>query len=204
LLGSIAERGIEEPLEGVDTPEGRFLLNGFKRRRCALKLGIASVPYVSLGAEEATGIVNLMRVSTDTSMGILEQARFILDLLTIHGMNVAEVAGKLSRSKAWVSMRRGLLQEMSLEIQAILFRGAFPVYCYMYTLRPFRRMNAVPPDRTLHEGSGREAIECAGDRTLGAGLLPWVEPTPGSDRRRQAGLVAGPIEKRPRGPGRVQ
>jgi hypothetical protein len=147
LLGSIAERGIEEPLEGVDTPEGRFLLNGFKRRRCALKLGIASVPYVSLGAEEATGIVNLMRVSTDTSMGILEQARFILDLLTIHGMNVAEVAGKLSRSKAWVSMRRGLLQEMSLEIQAILFRGAFPVYCYMYTLRPFRRMNAVPLER---------------------------------------------------------
>ena len=26
LLASIAERGIEEPLEGVDTPEARFLL----------------------------------------------------------------------------------------------------------------------------------------------------------------------------------
>ena len=35
LLASIAERGIEQPLEGVDTPAGRFLLNGFKRARCA-------------------------------------------------------------------------------------------------------------------------------------------------------------------------
>lgn len=142
LLASIAQRGIEEPLEGVDTPEGRFLLNGFKRYRCANKLGIQCVPYLSLGQEEATGIVNLMRVSSDKALGILEQARFLVDLLTIHGLSVAEVAETLSRSKGWVSMRRGLLDEMSEPIQRILFRGAFPVYSYMYTLRPFRRMNS--------------------------------------------------------------
>ena len=45
LLASIAERGIEDPLEGVDTPGARFLLNGFKRYRCAKKLGIHAVPY---------------------------------------------------------------------------------------------------------------------------------------------------------------
>lgn len=143
LMGSIAQRGIEEPLEGVDTSECRFLLNGFKRYRCAKKLGIACVPYSSLGQEEATGIVNLMRVSADKALGILEQARFIVDLVTLHGMSVAEVAETLSRSKAWVSMRRSLLDEMSQEIQQILFRGAFPVYCYMYTLRQFRRMNSI-------------------------------------------------------------
>jgi len=142
LLASIAERGIEEPLGGVDTPAARFLLDGFKRCRSAKKLGIDCVPYVSLGAEEATGILNLMRVSTDKGLGILEQARFVVDLLTIHGMNMAEVAQTLSRSKGWVSMRRRLLDEMSPAIQAILFRGAFPVYSYMYTLRPFMRMNA--------------------------------------------------------------
>ncbi len=64
LRASIAERGVEKPLEGVDTPEARFLLNGFKRQRAAKKLGIDCVPYVSLGAEEATGILNLRRVST--------------------------------------------------------------------------------------------------------------------------------------------
>ncbi len=149
LLASIAERGIEEPLEGVDTSAARFLLNGFKRYRCARKLSIECVPYVSLGAEEATGILNLMRASTDKGLGILEQARFVADLVTIHGMSVAEVAQTLSRSKGWVSMRRSLLHQMSPAIQEILFRGRFPVYAYMYTLRSFMRMN----------GGGREQVE---------------------------------------------
>lgn len=143
VMASIAERGIQEPLEGIDTPKGRFLVNGFKRYRSAKKLGIYCVPYVSLGDEEASGILKLMRVSTDNALGILEQAKFIVDLVSIHGMSVAEVAQTLSRSKGWVSMRRSLLDEMGQEIQMILFRGTFPVYCYMYTLRQFRRMNSV-------------------------------------------------------------
>lgn len=147
LLASVAERGIEEPLEGVDTSEARFLLNGFKRQRSAKKLGIGCVPYVSLGQEEVSGIVNLMRASTDSTLGILEQARFLNDLLTIHGMSVTEVAQTLSRSKGWISMRRRLLEEMSPAIAEIIFRGAFPVYSYMYTLRPFMRMNSVTKDQ---------------------------------------------------------
>ena len=146
LLGSIAQRGIEEPLEGVDAADGHILLNGFKRYRCAKKLDIRCAPYQSLGAEEATGILNLMRVSTDKSLGILEQAKFIMDLVTIHGLSAAEVAETLGRSKGWVSMRRSLLQEMSGDIEQLLFRGAFPVYAYMYTLRAFRRMNGIGQD----------------------------------------------------------
>ncbi|RPI79562.1 MAG: chromosome partitioning protein ParB, partial [Planctomycetaceae bacterium] len=140
LLASLAARGIEEPLQGVDTTSGRFLLNGFKRYRCARKLGIQSVPYESLGEEEAAGIVRLMRTSRDQALGILEQARFVVDLLTLHELSLSEVAELLSRSKAWVSMRRGLLEEMGEPIQRILFAGAFPAYSYMYTLRPFSRM----------------------------------------------------------------
>ena len=60
LRASIAERGIEKPLEGVDTPEARILLQGFKRYRSAKKLGIQVVPYVSLGDEEATANLNAM------------------------------------------------------------------------------------------------------------------------------------------------
>ncbi len=82
LLASIAERGIEEPLGGVDTSAARFLLDGFKRCRSAKKLGIDCVPYVSLGEEEATGILNLMRASTGKGLNILEQARFVVDLVS--------------------------------------------------------------------------------------------------------------------------
>jgi hypothetical protein len=143
LLASIAERGIEQPLSGVDTPQGRFLLNGFKRYRCAEKLGIESLPYTSLGPEEAEGIARLMRGAKDKTLSIIEQAKFVGCLLTNHDMSLADVAETLSRSKAWVSMRRDLLKEMSEPVQTILFRGTFPAYSYMYTLRPFMRMNGV-------------------------------------------------------------
>ena len=144
LLASILERGIERPLHGVGPPGGRqLLLDGFKRLRCAKKLGLSCVPYMSIATEETGGILSLMQEATQSSLGILEQAKFVTDLLTIHGMDLAEVAQKLGRSKGWVSMRRGLLEEIRLPVQQILFRGGFPVYCYMYTLRPFRRMNGV-------------------------------------------------------------
>jgi ParB/RepB/Spo0J family partition protein len=146
LLASIAERGIQEPLAGVDTPRGRVLLDGFRRYRCATKLGLECVPYVSLGEEEATGIAHLMRAAKSQTLSLLEQAKFVVELLTTHDMSVADVAEMLSRSKAWVSMRRGLLKELSPAVQEILFRGAFPAYSYMVTLRPFMRMNGVGRD----------------------------------------------------------
>lgn len=145
LLSSIAQRGIDQPLQGVDTGEGRLLLNGFKRHRCAQKLKIHCVPYVSLGQEEASGIIQLLRGAKQHALSLLEQARFVTDLLTLHGLSVAEVAETLARSKGWISMRRSLLGEMSPTIQELLFRGDFPVYAYLYTLRRFRRMNGVAP-----------------------------------------------------------
>jgi hypothetical protein len=143
LLASIAQRGIEEPLEGVDKDERILLLNGFKRYRCARRLGIGKAPYASLGQDEALGIMNLLRVSNDRSLGILEQARFLDELRRLHKMTVAEMAAELSRSKAWVSMRLGLIGEMSEKVRHEIFSGRFPIYAYMYTLRQFMRMNGI-------------------------------------------------------------
>lgn len=143
LLASIAQRGIEEPLEGVDGPAGSILLNGFKRYRCALKLGIRMAPYAALGEDEAQAIMNLLRVSNTKSLTILEQAGFLDELRRLHRMSVAEIAEALSRSKSWVSMRTGLMGEMSPRVREQIFSGAFPIYPYMYTLRQFMRMNGV-------------------------------------------------------------
>lgn len=143
LLASIAQRGIEEPLEGVQLQDASILLNGFKRYRCARKLQLRSVPYASLGDDEVAGIMNLLRISNNRALSILEQAAFIDELSTTGHLSVAEIAKELSRSKSWVSMRLGLISEMSAPIRAKLFSGAFPVYSYMYTLRPFMRMNGV-------------------------------------------------------------
>jgi len=143
LLASIAERGIEEALEGVDAAGASILLNGFKRYRCASKLRIRMAPYASLGEDEAAAIVTLLRIANDRSLTILEQARFIEELRKRNAMSVADIAGRLSRSKSWVSMRLGLMAEMSGAVREKLFSGGFPVYPYMYTLRQFMRMNGV-------------------------------------------------------------
>ena len=147
LLSSIAERGIEEPLEGVKVQDCYVLLNGFKRYRCARKLQIHTVPYASLGQDEVIAILNLLRISNNRALGILEQAAFIDELKHTRNLSVAQLAHELCRSKSWVSMRLTLLAEMSATVRAQLFSGAFPVYAWMYHVRPFMRMNGVSPDQ---------------------------------------------------------
>lgn len=143
LLSSIAERGIEQPLEGVEAGEVSVLLDGFKRYRCARKLGQATAPYTSLGEDEVTGILKMLRPREAKSLNILEQARFVDELAVGHAMSVAEMAAELSRSKGWVSMRLGLIAQMSEAVSKELFAGRFPVYAYMSVVRPFMRMNGV-------------------------------------------------------------
>jgi hypothetical protein len=147
LLASICQRGIETPLEGAEVAGRSILLNGFKRYRCARQLQIGVVPYVALGPDEAASILTLLRRSQQQSLSILEQARFVEELQSVRQMRVAEIAAELSVSKAWVSMRLGLMKEMSERVRAELFKGAFPVYAYMYTLRGFMRMNGIKPDQ---------------------------------------------------------
>ena len=143
LLLSILEKGIRDPLCGIDTEPSRILLDGFKRYRCAKKLGLSIVPYRSLGADEVSGIIELIRMSNATSLGILEQAKLIDELKSVHHMSVSEIARLVDKSKGWVGMRVGIIGQMSPVVMGKIFDGKFPVYAYMYTLRPFIRMNGV-------------------------------------------------------------
>ena len=143
MLLSILEKGIRDPLCGIDNEQGRILLDGFKRYRCAKKLRVGIVPYRSLGNDEVTGIVEMIRMSNATSLGILEQAKLMDELKSVHHMSVSEIAGLVDKSKGWVGMRVGLIGQMSPLVMGKIFDGKFPVYAYMYTLRPFIRMNGV-------------------------------------------------------------
>lgn len=143
LLGSILENGIRDPLQGVDIKGRHILLDGFKRYRCAVKLGIGIVPYTSLGDDEACGLITLLRTSNAKSLSILEQARLIDELQSVHQMTTAGIAGLLEKSKAWVSVRAGIIRQMSPTVATHIFAGRFPVYSFMYTLRLFMRLNSV-------------------------------------------------------------
>ena len=144
LINSVLNHGIREPLEGVTPVNGpKILLNGFKRVRCAKKLKIGVVPWYSLGKDEAVGMLELLRRSTTKPLTILEQARLIDELQGVHAMGTADIALLLEKSKAWVSVRSGIMVDMSECVKAAIFDGRFPAYAYLYILRPFIRINAV-------------------------------------------------------------
>ncbi len=146
LQAQILARGIENPLAGIDRPSGKVLLDGFKRYRCARKLKIELIPYVSVGENDASGILTILKEPAQKRMGILEEAQFLRELQSEHGMSIAELACSLSRSKGWVSMRLNLLNGLSDTVYEKIFSGAFPAYCYMYILRKFMRMNEGSSD----------------------------------------------------------
>jgi hypothetical protein len=143
LMLSILQNGVRDPLQGIDTAQSRILLDGFKRYRCAKKLGIGMVPYRSLSNDEPLGMIELIRMSNAQSLSIMEQARLIDELKRVHRMSVSQIAGLVERSKGWVGMRAGLIEQMSPLVVRKIFDGKFPVYAYMYTLRRFIRMNGV-------------------------------------------------------------
>jgi hypothetical protein len=70
-------------------------------------------------------ILGLLKLSNNRTLSILEQAAFIAELKNVRRLNVAEIAAELSRSKSWVTMRLGLMAEMSAKVRQQLFTGAF-------------------------------------------------------------------------------
>jgi predicted transcriptional regulator len=145
LLQSILQHGIREPLQCVqgDGVKSYILLDGFKRLRCSYKLRLHMVPVVSLGTDEVACILQFIRLSAERSLSTLEQAHFVDELHTRYGLRVSDIAGRLERSKAWVSVRLGILEEMSEVVREAVFSGRFPVRSYMYTLRQFTRVNGI-------------------------------------------------------------
>ena len=143
LLAAIAREGIREPLVGVIRDTIPILLDGFKRTRCARTLHLHVVPFASWGGDEVAGILKLLRADRQHALSLLEQARFVDELHREGGSSPTDIAQQLDRSPAWVTVRLGLLRELSPVVRDALFAGAFPVYAYLYTLRPFRRLKTV-------------------------------------------------------------
>lgn len=147
LLGSIQQHGLQEPLCGADPGTEHILLDGFKRLRCVRSLGVKIVPYIALSQDQAQAIMRLLRPEQPQSLTILEQARFVDELHSQYQLSLSDIAQHLSRSKGWVSLRLGLCEELSAGVREKLFAAQFPAYAYLYTVRPFMRINKLPPER---------------------------------------------------------
>ncbi len=143
LLCSLAQEGVRDALLGVLCDGRPVLLDGFKRLRCAQKLGIHHVPFRSLGDDEGAAIIALMRLANAQSLSFVEQAYLIDELRRVHRLTVGEIARRLEKSSAWVSVRLGLTTELTPLIAEKIMSGAFPMHAYLQSVRPITRVNKV-------------------------------------------------------------
>jgi hypothetical protein len=141
LQTSIMEQGIVEPLCAVELGNAeRVLLDGYKRYRSAVRLQIKSVPVTLWDGDAAVGLLKLLRFSSGSRMTAIEEAGLVDELHRVHLLSAVEIASRLERSAAWVSLRLGLIHGLRDDVRESLFSGRFPVRSYLYSLRRFTRV----------------------------------------------------------------
>jgi hypothetical protein len=147
LLESIRLSGISTALVAIsDTSRQRpVLIDGFKRCRCAGKLGIDIVPLQSIDADVKTGLLLFLRQCRQQGLTDLEYATLIDHLHKSHAMSLSAIASFLGCSVAWVSLRHRLLEQMSQTVRCLILSGKLPLRCWMYAIRPFTRVKGVDP-----------------------------------------------------------
>jgi hypothetical protein len=148
LLSSIIENDIQEPLQVVleEHSERPLLLDGFKRYRCAKKLGMGTVPVAYLGNDVVFGFLSILRRDGTSDISTIEQATLIEELHTRYGLSIYTIANHLGRSPSWVSMRLGIVEEMSSFVRHKIMSGTFPARVYLYVIKGFTRVNKIPED----------------------------------------------------------
>jgi ParB/RepB/Spo0J family partition protein len=150
LLDSVAREGILDPLyiAGRDDTQRYLLLDGFKRYRCARKLGMGMVPAECVADDVATGIVTFIRRNEyGCGITVLEQASLIEELHRRCAMSIYDIAQRLDRSPSWVSMRLGILDDLTPLVREKILSGAFPVRAYLYGIKGFTRVNNIGKER---------------------------------------------------------
>lgn len=116
MLASVVAKGIREPIQVREIKEGDnagkyCLVNGLHRYTCAKRAGLETIPanILDIGEAEALEdqiITNIQRVDTKP----VEYAKQLKRILALHPlMTMAELAGKIFQSSAWISERFNLL-----------------------------------------------------------------------------------------------
>ena len=94
---------------------------------------------------------------------------------------------------------------MSPAVREILFRGRFPVYAYMVTLRPFMRMNGVDAQEIEHfvQSLAGKKLSVRELELLAHGYFRGTTPLRESHRAGQLEVVARATADRSRGEAKV-
>ena len=183
LIASLAATGQHAPVIVLrampPAVSGSYvLLDGYKRERCAKRLGWAALSALCWDLEELDALIfcGLLRGSEKESA--LEQGWLLRELQERFGLGLEELGRRFGRSPSWVSRRLGLIKELPGQIQEGVRQGQIVPHGAMKYLVPLARANRKDCVR-LYDGISAHGLS---SRQMGRLYNAYIS---GNDRTRE-------------------
>ena len=163
LLSSLSEGGQQVPIVVLGETVRPVVLDGYKRVRCAARLGwdVMRATVWELPECEALFLERLMHGASRESA--LEQGWFLCALRERFGLPCEELARRFDRSLSWVSRRLGLVGQLPEAIQEGVRKGRIVPHAAMKYLLPMARATACRMAGAGQVPRGRRKWGCAND-----------------------------------------
>jgi ParB family transcriptional regulator, chromosome partitioning protein len=125
---SIRSTGQLQPLILLKNDDGYHIIDGIKRYRAALEIGLEELQSLVFEVDMAMAKAMILHYNRhSSSLTMYEQGLIVRSLIHDHGMSQREVARVLHQSHSWVCRRLSLIEKLLPEVQDALRMGSITV-----------------------------------------------------------------------------
>ena len=128
MTTSMRSTGQLQPLILLKNDDGYHIIDGIKRYRSALELGIQELQSLVFEVDVAMAKAMILHYNRhSSSLTMYEQGLIVRSLIHDHSMCQREVAKALRQSHSWVCRRLSLIEKLLPEVQDALRMGSITV-----------------------------------------------------------------------------
>jgi ParB/RepB/Spo0J family partition protein len=125
---SVRSTGQLQPLILLKNEDGYHIIDGIKRYRAALELGLQALQSLVFEVDMVMAKAMILHYNRhSSSLSMYEQGLIVRSLVQDHGMSQKEVARVLRQSHSWVCRRLSLVEKLLPEVQDALRMGEITV-----------------------------------------------------------------------------
>lgn len=125
---SMRSTGQLQPLILLKTDDGYHIIDGIKRYRAALELGLEELQSLVFEVDMVMAKAMILHYNRhSSSLSMYEQGLIVRSLIHDHRMSQREVAKALKQSHSWVCRRLSLIERLLPEVQDALRMGSITV-----------------------------------------------------------------------------
>jgi ParB/RepB/Spo0J family partition protein len=125
---SMRTTGQLHPLILLKNDDGYHIIDGIKRYRSALELGLQELQSLVFEVDMVMAKAMILHYNRhSSSLSMYEQGLIVRSLVHDHGMSQKEVARVLRQSHSWVCRRLSLIEKLLPEVQDALRMGSITV-----------------------------------------------------------------------------